>query len=142
MKTINGIAAIIFAEKNSEKYFLLLHRVLNWTGWEFVKGRLEEGETDLEQALSREIEEETGLTQLKIVKKLPEKLEFKAKEGELRKNDVFLVQGNLDEAINLDQEVIEHDGFKWVKAEKALELLTWPNQKELLAIALKELGKE
>ena len=75
MKTINGIAAIIFAEKNGERYFLLLHRVLNWTGWEFVKGRLDEGEERQEEkALLREIEEETGLKQLKIVKKLEEKL--------------------------------------------------------------------
>lgn len=142
MKTINGIAAIIFAEKNGERQFLLLHRVLNWTGWEFVKGRLDEGEEGLEEkALLREIEEETGLKQLKIVKKLEEKLAFVSGAGENRQNTVFLVEGNLDESLNLEQEIIEHDDFKWVKAEEALELISWPSQKKIFEAALKALEK-
>ena len=143
MKTINGIAGIIFAEKKGERYFLLLHRVLNWTGWEFVKGRLDEGEEGQEEkALLREIEEETGLTRLKVVKRLPEKLAFVSGKGEDRQNDVFLVEADMAQPLNLEQEVIEHDGFKWVKAEEALELVSWPSQKKALAAALKELGKK
>lgn len=139
MKTINGIAGIIFAEKDDEPYFLLLHRVLNWKGWEFVKGRLDSEDEDEALALKREIEEETGLTNVTIVKKLEEKLEFISRDQERRSNHVFLVKADIDEPVNLEQDVVEHDDFKWVTGEKALEMISWPSQKALFKIALEEL---
>lgn len=140
MKTIAGVCGIIFAEANHERYFLLLHRVLNWTGWEFPKGRLEKNEKP-EQAVLREIKEETGLKKLEIIAQLKGKLEFKASKNEFRSNDVFLVKADLKEKIKLQEKVREHDFFEWLPALEALNLLTFENQKKLLQEALKELEK-
>ena len=71
MKIRKGAVAIIFRQDE----FLILKRELNWKGWEFVKGSIDEGE-DEETAVKREIREETGLEDIEIIHKLPEKLEY------------------------------------------------------------------
>jgi len=59
-----GIFCVLYHGKKPE--FLLLHRKLHWTGWEFCKGKKEKGETVLETA-EREIREETGQKAAKII---------------------------------------------------------------------------
>src|SRR3989344_5974091 len=56
------VTAIIF-DKMHLPFFLLMKQKRNWTGWEFVKGKIEPGETELD-AVRREIIEETGLQQI------------------------------------------------------------------------------
>ena len=51
--------------------FLLLHRVLNWSGWEFAKGGIEKGE-NIESAIKRELFEETGIPRFELISKIDE----------------------------------------------------------------------
>ncbi len=137
MELKKGVAAIIFDESGRKRHFLLLHRSLNWIGWEFVKGGIEPGES-LEQAVLREIEEETGLKEIKIIKKQDEKLQWKANKN--YDYNVFLAKGNMKEKIELDKgKVSEHDNFEWVEQENVLNRLAHNENKEIFKIALEEL---
>lgn len=138
-----GVGAIVFDETNgdSEGYiFLILHRILNWTGWEFPKGGTD-GE-GLENALKRELEEETGITDFKIIKKLDKKLEFEnPKRNQFHSNTIFLVKADSRQEINLDQDIIEHDAYMWADEKTVLEKLHFEDTKEVFREALKELKK-
>ncbi len=126
-----GVKAIIFDVRDNEPIYLILHRVLNWEGWEFPKGGIEEGESEKE-ALLREVMEETGLKRLKIIKKI-NIIKYKGDNGVQYVYHQYLVRGNSEEQVTLQKEpVVEHDGYKWANFDEAYELLTWPNDKETL----------
>jgi 8-oxo-dGTP pyrophosphatase MutT (NUDIX family) len=129
-----GVTAIIFDEKNGKRYFLLLHRVLNWVGWEFCKGGIDEGENP-EQAVLREICEETGLLSARIFSRLQSRISWSAKNLEYHYTP-FLVKADMSEPIDLTQEVIEHDSFQWVEEEKVESMLTHEDNKKVFREAL------
>lgn len=138
MQTKQGVEAVLFKKIGESKYYLLLHRILNWKGWEFPKGGVDEGEQP-EQAVVREIGEEAGLKVVKIVGRLSQKKEWKAKDTHYV-YDVFFVEADSDEHVRLGRhEVIEHDDFKWLTASQALETLTYDNSKKAFKQALEEL---
>ena len=140
LKTKNGAEGVVFRKIGESKYYLLLHRVLNWRGWEFPKGGIDEGEQP-EQTVLREITEEAGLRQTKIVGRLPEKKEWVTKDTKYF-YDVFLVEGDPDEHVRLGRhEVTEHDDFKWLNAGQALETLTYDNSRKTFKRALEEIKK-
>lgn len=78
----NAVGAIIF--QGTE--FLLVHKVKicslpNTDGnskseWDFPKGGVEKSDKNLIGAILRELEEETGSTDYKIMKQLDEKISF------------------------------------------------------------------
>ncbi|HIH15946.1 MAG TPA: NUDIX domain-containing protein [Candidatus Diapherotrites archaeon] len=138
LQTKQGVEAVLFKKIGESKYYLLLHRILNWKGWEFPKGGVDEGEQP-EQAVVREIGEEAGLKVVKIVGRLSQKKEWKAKDTHYV-YDVFFVEADSDEHVRLGRhEVIEHDDFKWLTASQALETLTYDNSKKAFKQALEEL---
>ncbi len=120
-----GVSAIIKAD-NGSNYFLILHRNKNWKGWEFPKGGIEEGETP-EQAVIRELKEETGLPNIKIHKKFDFKREF-TNNGETHSFDIFFVESNMNYPVNLEKTT--HDNFLWATPKRVLELLYWDEEKE------------
>ena len=60
----NSAGAIIFRMVDNIPYYLLLHYPSGH--WEFTKGHIEKGENP-EDAARREIEEETGIKDIKII---------------------------------------------------------------------------
>lgn len=121
----NGVSAIIYDDMG-EKYFLILHRISGWQGWEFPKGGINEGETP-EQALVREINEEVALNRYEVKGRLEEGRVFM--EGDIKHNImVYLVQANMNTPVTIDKK--EHDTYLWATKERVLEKLTWPEEKE------------
>ncbi len=131
MKTINKVQAVIYALKDKKPYFLVMHRVLHWKGWEFVKGTPEKGETP-RQTILREIREETRLKDVKTMKWWKRSISFTSNGQKYRISHVFLIKVNQLKPVVIKQRVQEHDGYLWVSKEKALKLLTYKNAKELL----------
>ena len=126
--------------------FLLLHRKLHWSGWEFPKGVIEENET-IETAIKREFFEETGLKKYKLVGQVDEleHLDNKRKIKSYIKNYLLHVSSNSKVKLNnpheLDGEVVEeHDDFKWFHPKEAIETVTHTNQKDTLKKAIEFLG--
>ncbi|HZX34524.1 MAG TPA: NUDIX hydrolase [archaeon] len=134
MQEKKGVTAVIFSEKNGERFFLILHRVLNWKGWEFVKGGIDEGEQPIEAVL-REVSEESGLEKVSIVATLPQKISWTAK-GTKYLYTPFILKADMDEPVNLEQEIIEHDAFKWVEEKKVEPFLTHEDNKKIFREAL------
>ena len=118
--------AIIFRE-NSERKFLLL---LNGKYFKFVTGRIEKDEEE-KDTVKREIEEETGITDIKFIEGFREIYNFTYKfKGDLIPREIVLY---LVETKTEDVRIsYEHDSFKWLTFEEAIELIKFKNMEELL----------
>ncbi|HLC79137.1 MAG TPA: NUDIX domain-containing protein [archaeon] len=138
MKEKFGVTGVIFDEKNGKRYFLILHRVLNWKGWEFVKGGID-GEELPEEAVLREIDEEAGLMGVEIISRLSQKASWIAK-GVKYNYTPFILRADMGAKIDLEQEIIEHDGFKWVEQQNVESYLTHEDNKKIFREVLKILG--
>lgn len=136
--------AIIYRIENNLPHYLLLHYTPSEKGkrgqWGFAKGHIEEGETE-EQAACREIIEETGIKDLKIIDgfKEPEKYFFRkvyGLQGRARKKApwifklvIFFLAETKTREIKISD---EHIGFVWLPFEEAVKKITFKNSKELL----------
>ena len=94
---------IVYRRKNGSYQIALLYDIFGY--WTFPKGHLEKGE-GLEEALLREIKEEIGLENLKIIKKLGER-NYKAREPEKglvrRKVTDFLLESTGDTELKVEE---------------------------------------
>jgi len=129
-----GIFCVVYTAK--PVCYLLLHRKLHWSGWEFPKGGSLAREKT-ENTVKREIKEETGLKAIET-RQFPINGSFiydKKTQAE-RKFKGFryvLFSCSVKKGkIRLDKK--EHDDFKWCRYSQALKLLKWPNQKRCLKI--------
>jgi len=142
METLNdkyrkAVFAVVYAKEGNEFQYLLLERKLHWHGWEFPKGGIDAGEGE-EQAVRREVREETGLN----IKGKPAKFEIygKYKYPKILKDRpgivgqtyslyaVEVVRGK----VKLDS--LEHSSYEWMNFKDAFKKLTWKNQKKCLQI--------
>ena len=130
-KTVKKVRAIIYDIKNDKPYFLILHRVLRWKGWEPLKETIKKRET-FRQTLVRGIKEETKLKKFKIIKRLGKQEKWRVDGINYVIVDTFLVRVDMNDKISLKQEIIEHDRYRWADKKTALEKLTWPKTKEIL----------
>lgn len=128
---LKKVRAVIYDIKNDKLYFLILHRILRWQGWEIFKETIEPGETN-EQAIQRGIREETNLKDFKIIKNLNKQEKWQALGNDYYVVDTFLVRADMNQKISLKQDIIEHDNYQWVDKQTAMKKLTWPKTKELL----------
>jgi 8-oxo-dGTP pyrophosphatase MutT (NUDIX family) len=98
--------------------------------WDFSKGHRELGESP-QEAVRREIKEETGLTQLDFASGFEEKIHFMFRNaGELVSKDAtFFIARTSEEKLTLSS---EHADIQWLSYEEALERLTFKNSKDVL----------
>lgn len=102
--------------------------------WSLPKGLIDKGET-VEQAALREVEEETGLKNLKIIKKLGSiKYIYTLKGQKIFKIVTFFLMET--DRIRLKPQW-EIQGAKWFKPKEALEKIGYANSKSILRAALK-----
>jgi len=126
--------------------FLLLHRVLNWKGWEYPKGGIDEGE-NAEKTLGRELYEETGLKEFELVGKVDEYNFLDKVHNREVFMQSFLVRVSSNNKVNFDNQpveggkkLVEHDDFKWCFPFEAVKLLTHANSRRSMKRAIKMLG--
>jgi 8-oxo-dGTP pyrophosphatase MutT (NUDIX family) len=116
------------------------------TSWSLPKGHVEEGEDDLTTA-KREIEEETGVRNLTLIKKLDSYIRYKiGKDGigedtsDLKEMFMFLFTTEDEELVPTD---IEHNPeARWVSIEEVSRMLTHPKDKEYFESCIPKLHKE
>ena len=139
MKYEKSVGGIIFREEGGKEYFLLLHytRVNDQKGkhtyWDFPKGRIEEGESEVD-TLFRETEEETGLKDVKIIEGFREKIKyfFNLKGILISKEVVFFFCKTKTKDVKISK---EHIGFGWYEYKEAKEKLDFKNSKNILTKA-------
>lgn len=145
--------AIIYYIEDREPLYLLLHYPSQKAGrghWEFTKGHVEEGETE-EQTVSREVKEETGLDDIKIIPGFKKYIKYFFKKraesvgsvGEIKLGDlkkpaktpwifklvVFFIAETKTKDVRLSG---EHIGYVWLPIDEAIKKTTFKNSKLLL----------
>jgi bis(5'-nucleosidyl)-tetraphosphatase len=127
---------VVYRTVKKDKIYLILKRKLHWRGYEFPKGGVEDGETELD-AVRREVSEETGLPIKKITnhnkkgkydysRMLPDRKEISGQAYSLYSVEV----GEGD--VIFDSH--EHSSYQWLSYVDALNILSKPNQKECLSL--------
>lgn len=123
------------AAEDSKIYYLFLHYKSGH--WDFPKGHIEEGENEKE-AVKREVEEETGIKDIKIIDGFREWIKYffrnsyesKDKKGAwIFKIVIFYLVETKTREVKIS---FEHIGYKWLSYEEAFEQLTYKNAKEIL----------
>lgn len=109
------------------KKFLLLEYSSHWG---FVKGRIEPGE-DENKAAKRELKEETGIVEFKLLDDFKESINyFYKKEGKtIYKEAVFFLILAEREDVKISE---EHKSYKWCSYEEAYNLVKFKNAREIL----------
>jgi len=131
MKEVSA-GAIIFKRDKEIKYLLLFRKGSEHFRplWGFPRGKIEENETDMDAA-KREIEEETGLKDIKILENFREKLNwFYRRDGRIiYKESIFYLAESKSSDVKISK---EHDDYKWCSYEEAIDLLKIKENKEVL----------
>ncbi|MEC4848748.1 MAG: NUDIX domain-containing protein [Nitrosarchaeum sp.] len=119
---------VVFRRENSKILFLLLNYPSGH--WDFVKGKMEEGETTHQTAI-RETREETGITDIVFLDDFEEWIKYNFQyHGELvNKKVVFFLAETKTEQIIISH---EHLDYIWADYETAMEKTTFDNAKSIL----------
>lgn len=120
-----GIGAIIEYSRSGK--ILLLHRApsIDFASnqWDDVGGRMHQFETP-EETLRREVKEETGLSNVAIVKPIDVSHYFRGEK--IAENEMIVITywcKTTSDEITLSK---EHDTYRWVSPEEALSLVEDP----------------
>ena len=161
MPVEHSAGAVIFRKENDQTLFLLLHyptrakrrvrdegklqgRQTSSTNskrehWDFSKGHIEKGEKDAD-TVKREVREETGLEDIKIISGFQERIKYYftvAPRRTIFKTVVFYLAETKTKDVKISK---EHIGFKWLSYEEASKQLTFEKPKNILKKANQFLG--
>jgi bis(5'-nucleosidyl)-tetraphosphatase len=130
--------AVVFVRKEDQTLYLLLNYAARH--WDFVKGNMEQNETEKETTI-RELEEETGITDAVFVDGFKETISyFYRRQGlTVHKEVVFFAMESHTEKVTLS---FEHIGYVWMDYQHALEKLNFKNAKDVLQKAHDFLKKQ
>ncbi len=146
--------AVVFREEDGKIYYLLLHygKATPAGGgghWDFSKGHPEEGEEE-EETVKREVEEETGIKDIKIIDGFKEYIKYffrdsynskgeernppslklrRAKAPWVFKTVTFYLAETKIKEVKIS---FEHVAYKWLPYKEALKQLTYKKAKEIL----------
>jgi 8-oxo-dGTP pyrophosphatase MutT (NUDIX family) len=122
---------VLFREENSKKLFLLLHYPSGH--WDFVKGKMEKGETIQETAV-RETKEETGITDIRFIENFEEWIEYNFQYNKelVHKKVVFFLAETKTKQVKISH---EHLDYIWADYNTSMEKTTFDNAKTVLTKA-------
>ena len=120
---------VLFRKENSKILFLLLHYPSGH--WDFVKGKMEKGETTHQTAI-RETLEETGIIDIVFVDDFEEWIEYNFQfQGELvHKRVVFFLAETKTKEVSISH---EHLDYTWMDYQTAMDKTTFDNAKLILS---------
>ena len=127
--------AVVYKKINNDIYVLLIkHNVGHWS---FPKGHVEENETEEETAI-REIKEETNIDVI-----LDNNFRFvntySHRENSI-KDVIYFVGYPINEEVKPQEEEVSN--IEWYNVEKAYDIITYDNDKEVLRKAIEYITYE
>ncbi len=127
---------VLFKEDKQREYLLLEYSPDHW---DFSKGNVEKGETEIEAA-TRELKEETGIDDVKIIEGLKESISYFFRRGgnTINKTVTFFLGKTEKKEVKISW---EHKGFIWLNFNDALQKITFNNSKQILRNAEEFLNK-
>ena len=119
---------VLFGEEGNRKKFLLLNYPSGH--WDFVKGKIEEGEKPRETA-QRETLEETGINEFQFIEGFEEKIQYKyqIQSNLINKEVIFFLGKTNIKKITLSH---EHLDYVWLDFNDSLKKITYSNAKRIL----------
>jgi 8-oxo-dGTP pyrophosphatase MutT (NUDIX family) len=122
---------VLFRKEDSKILFLLLHYPSGH--WDFVKGKMEKGESTHETAI-REAQEETGITDITFLENFEEWIKYDFQyQGELvHKKVVFFLAETKTKEVMISH---EHLDYTWMDYNTSMEKTTFDNAKTVLTRA-------
>lgn len=116
--------AVVFRDSPSGRLYLLLQ---NAGRWDFPKGGVEKGESELDTVL-REVAEETGLRDIEVLPGFRKVIEyFYRRDGKnVHKQVVYLLASTTSEAVKIS---FEHQGYGWFPYTEAVKKASYDNSK-------------
>ncbi len=122
---------VLFRKEDSKNLFLLLHYPSGH--WDFVKGKMEKGESTHETAI-REAKEETGITDITFLENFEEWIKYDFQyQGELvHKKVVFFLAETKTKEVMISH---EHIDYTWMDYNTSMEKTTFDNAKTVLTRA-------
>ncbi len=128
---------VLFRKENSKNLFLLLHYPSGH--WDFVKGKMEKGES-FHDTVTRETREETGITDIKFLDNYEEWIKYEFQyQGELvKKKVVFFLGQTSTRDVKISH---EHLDYTWMDYDSAIKKTTFDNAKTVLRKAQDLLSK-
>ena len=102
--------------------------------WDFPKGHVDKGETEIETA-TRELEEETGIKNIILLDNFRKTINYKIqkRDRKISKEVVFFIATRAETEINLSH---EHVDYGWFDFTSALKQLTYDNARSVLSEAI------
>jgi len=121
---------------HSDEFLLIQHseKSDNAIGhWDFPKGHVEIGETEIETA-TRELGEETGISEFHLIDNFRYKITYEVRKGNhtTPKEVIFFLAESHTKNVILSS---EHQNYRWLKFDSAHSKLTYNNAKEVLSAA-------
>jgi len=128
---------VLFRKEDSKILFLLLHYPSGH--WDFIKGKMEKGESTHETAI-REAKEETGIMDITFLENFEEWINYDFQyQGELvHKKVVFFLAETKTKEVMISH---EHLDFTWMDYNTSMEKTTFDNAKTVLTRAQMLLAK-
>lgn len=122
---------VLFRKENDINQFLLLNYPSGH--WDFIKGKMESGETTHQTAI-RETKEETGISDIVFLDNFEEWIKYDFQyQGELvHKKVVFFLAETKTSDVKISH---EHLNFTWADYNTAMEKTTFDNAKTVLTKA-------
>lgn len=120
--------AIVVHRSDSKIEYLILHYPAGH--WDFPKGNVEKGESELDAAI-REIGEETGLTDLKFINGFKKMIQYYYRKGDqlVKKTVTFYLAESKTKDVKIS---FEHQGYVWLPIDEALAKVTYQNARNVL----------
>lgn len=129
----------IVVKKERERLRVLLIKD-SYGKWTWPKGNIGKGESSEDTAL-REIEEETGLKDLQIIKKLNKIDYFYRLHGDLIYKTVYLFLMEAKGREKFKIQTSEIKDARWFLADEALETVVYKGAKEILEKAIEKFSQ-
>ena len=122
---------VLFRKEDSKILFLLLHYPSGH--WDFIKGKMEDGESTHETAI-REAKEETGIMDITFLENFEEWINYDFQyQGELvHKKVVFFLAETKTKEVMISH---EHLDYTWMDYNTSMEKTTFDNAKTVLTRA-------
>lgn len=125
---ISAGAVLYFINERSEPEFLILN--YSHGHWDFPKGNMEKGETEID-TVRREVQEETSINDINIIEGFRNQISYKyRKKGKLvNKSVIYYLAQAKAQTVKLS---FEHINYIWLKFDDALAKLSFENSKMVL----------
>jgi bis(5'-nucleosidyl)-tetraphosphatase len=130
--------AVVFRQAAGTTWYLLLKYPAGH--WDLPKGNIEKGERPVE-TMVREVREETGITNLKVIPGFERKIEyFYRRDGKkVHKTVVFFLAETAVEEVTIS---FEHQDYRWLDFDEAMKTVTYPNARRLIRESLVFTGQK